>query len=138
MYYRNIERGDILKDRIKKVRKYCNLTQTDFGTKIGVKGNTVTGYETGLRTPSDAVILSICREFNVNEDWLRNGTGGDDNMFVKVTPQEKAYNRFGYIMENSSPTKKAALSVLLELLYSIPDEQWDMIMEQFDEIKKEG
>ena len=41
-------------------------------------------------------------------------------------------------MENSSPSKKAALSVLLELLYNVPDEQWDMIMKQYDEIKKEG
>lgn len=124
-----------MKDRIKEVRKYFSLTQIDFGQRIGVKGNTVTGYETGLRTPSDAVILSICREFNVNEEWLRNGTG---QMFEPVSVYEKAYNRFGYIMENSSPTKKAALSVLLELLYSVPDEQWDLLIEEFEKIKKEG
>lgn len=59
-------------------------------------------------------------------------------MFVKATPYEKAYNRFGYIMENSSPAKKAALAVLLELVYSVPDDKWDMIMEQYEEIKKEG
>lgn len=124
-----------MKDRIKEVRKNFSLTQIDFGQRIGVKGNTVTGYETGLRTPSDAVILSICREFNVNEEWLRNGTG---QMFEPVSAYEKAYNRFGYIMENSSPTKKAALSVLLELLYSVPDEQWDLLIEEFEKIKKEG
>ena len=117
------------------MRKYFNLTQIDFGQRIGVKGNTVTGYETGLRTPSDAVILSICREFNVNEEWLRNGTG---QMFEPVSAYEKAYNRFGYIMENSSPSKKATLSVLLELLYSVPDDKWDMIMAEFEKIKKEG
>lgn len=64
-----------LKDRIKLIRKGNNLTQVDFGKKIGVKGNTITGYETGLRTPSDAVIFSICREFNINEEWLRTGAG---------------------------------------------------------------
>lgn len=64
-----------MKSRIKQIRKEIGLTQVDFGEKIGVKGNTVTNYETGLRNPTDAVILSICREFNVNEDWLRNGTG---------------------------------------------------------------
>ena len=52
-----------MKDRIKQVRKSKNLTQTAFGEIIGVKGNTVTNYETGLRTPTDAVIKSICREF---------------------------------------------------------------------------
>ena len=64
-----------MKDRIKQVRKSENLTQTLFGEKIGVKGNTITNYETGLRTPTDAVIKSICREFNVNEKWLRTGNG---------------------------------------------------------------
>lgn len=66
-------------DRIKRIRKINGLTQTEFGEKIGVKGNTVTGYETGLRNPSDAIIVSICREFGVNESWLRTGEG---EMFV--------------------------------------------------------
>lgn len=64
-----------MKDRIKAIRKEVGLTQTDFGKRIGVKGNTITGYETGLRNPSDAILNSICREFNVNEVWLRTGEG---------------------------------------------------------------
>lgn len=51
------------------------MTQTEFGAKIGVKGNTITNYESGMRTPSDAVIVSICREFDINENWLRTGEG---------------------------------------------------------------
>ena len=65
----------IMQERIKEVRKSNGLTQTEFGEKIGVKGNTVTGYETGIRSPSDAIIVSICREFGVNEEWLRTGNG---------------------------------------------------------------
>lgn len=64
---------DDIKDRIKKIRKDSHLTQVEFGNRLGVKGNTITGYETGIRTPSDAIIFSICREFNINEDWLRYG-----------------------------------------------------------------
>ena len=64
-----------MKDRIKQVRKSKNLTQTAFGEVIGVKGNTITNYETGLRSPTDAVIKSICREFDINEEWLRTGKG---------------------------------------------------------------
>ena len=55
-----------MKNRIKQIRKENGMTQVEFGEKIGVKGNTVTNYETGLRNPTDAVILSICREFNIN------------------------------------------------------------------------
>lgn len=64
-----------MQNRIKEVRRANGLTQTEFGEKIGVKGNTVTGYETGIRSPSDAIIVSICREFGVNETWLRTGEG---------------------------------------------------------------
>lgn len=64
-----------LKGRIKAVRKVNKMTQIEFGQKIGIKGNTVTNYETGLRNPSDAIIKSICREFNTNEHWLRTGEG---------------------------------------------------------------
>lgn len=71
-----------MRNRIKQIRKESGLTQVEFGEKIGVKGNTVTNYETGLRNPTDAVMLSICREFNVNEDWLRTGQG---EMFIPRT-----------------------------------------------------
>nr|DAO65188.1 MAG TPA: Repressor protein CI [Caudoviricetes sp.] len=130
------KRGEYrMKERLKKLRKNLDLTQQAFADKIGMKQNTIAQYEMGRTTPSDAIVFSICREFGVNEKWLRNGEG---EMFIKSTPYDKAYNRFGYIMENSSPSKKAALSILLELLYSVPDDQWDMIMEQYNEIKKEG
>lgn len=79
-----------LRERIKKIRKESGLTQAEFGAKIGVKSNTITTYETGTRVPSDAVIHSICREYNVSEAWLRTGEGhpyiqlGEDEEFLKT------------------------------------------------------
>lgn len=64
-----------MNERIKKLRKVLELNQTDFGNKIGIRQGSVAAYESGARTPIDAVIVSICREFNVNEDWLRTGDG---------------------------------------------------------------
>lgn len=75
-----------MQERIKMVRKKFKLTQSEFGERIGVKGNTVTGYETGLRTPSDVVLHSISMEFGVDEDWLKNG--GDDDVQLNP-PTEK-------------------------------------------------
>lgn len=112
-----------------------HITQEALGEPLGLSRANIANIEAGRIAVTDRVISSICREFSVSEEWLRNGTG---EPFIQVAPYEKAYNRFGYIMENSSPSKKAALSVLLELLYSVPDDQWDMIMEQYDEIKKES
>ena len=65
----------ILKERIKKIRKELDLTQQKFSDKIGVKRNTIAMYEMGRTVPSEQTIKSICREFNVNEEWLRTGNG---------------------------------------------------------------
>lgn len=70
-----------MKDRIRQLRKELGLNQTEFGERIGVKQTTIAGYETGAKNPMESVVVSICREFNVNEKWLRNGTG---EMFVEA------------------------------------------------------
>lgn len=70
-----------MNQRLRELRKALNLNQTEFGNRIGVKQSTITGYETGNRIPLDSVIISICREFNVNENWLRSGEG---EMFLPV------------------------------------------------------
>ena len=64
-----------MKNRIKHIRKHFNLNQEDFGKRIGAKQSTVTAYECGNRVPMDVTITSICREFGVNEEWLRTGKG---------------------------------------------------------------
>jgi transcriptional regulator with XRE-family HTH domain len=67
-------------ERIREIRKELNVNQTVFGSKIGLKQAAIGLYENEQRTVSDRCISDICREFNVNEEWLRNGTG---NMFVE-------------------------------------------------------
>lgn len=73
-----------MKERIKKIRKELDLTQQKLADKLGVKRNTIAMYEMGKTTPSDQTLKSISREFNVNEEWLRTGTG---EMF-KASPTE--------------------------------------------------
>jgi len=62
-------------NRIKKIRKELDLTQSEFAARIGSVQNTVTGYENGRRNPSAPVISLICERFNVREEWLRTGEG---------------------------------------------------------------
>ncbi|GHU60120.1 hypothetical protein AGMMS49975_28800 [Clostridia bacterium] len=64
-----------IKDRLKILRSELNITQEQFSKRIGVPQSTYTHYETGLRNLRETYILSICREFNVSEEWLRNGKG---------------------------------------------------------------
>ena len=64
-----------MKNRILKIRKDSKLNQEDFGLRLNLTKNYISPIETGNRIPSDRTISDICREFNVNEDWLKNGTG---------------------------------------------------------------
>ena len=63
-----------MNERIKKVRKALDLTQQEFAERIGMKRNSIALIEKGRNT-SDQTVFAICREFNVNEEWLRTGTG---------------------------------------------------------------
>ena len=113
-----------MNERFKEVRKTLGLTQSEFGKSLGISNTAISKIEKGENNVSESNIISICREFGVNEEWLRTGVGGEDNMFIKLSAYDKAYNRFGYVMENASASKKAALTMLLELVYRTSDEEW--------------
>ena len=69
-----------MNERIKQLRKTRGFTQQEFAERIGVKRNTIAQYETGRNEPIGSVLNLICKEYNVNPDWLRNGSG---EMFIK-------------------------------------------------------
>lgn len=110
-----------MKDRLKELRKALNLTQQKFADKLGVKQNTIAQYEMGRNDPSDAVIISICREFGVSESWLRNGEG---EMFIPMTLDEEIASFIGGVQADIEPTfQKRFISALAKLS---PDD-WKVI-----------
>lgn len=89
-------------ERLKKLRKILDLTQQEFAERIGSKRNTVAKYETAANTPSAAVVSLICREFNVREEWLRNGEGEifrtkPSDILDQLAYKYKLFN-FDYVM----------------------------------------
>lgn len=62
-------------NRIRQVRMNANLSQTEFAERINLSKNFISLVENGGREPSDRTIRDICREFGVNEIWLRTGVG---------------------------------------------------------------
>ena len=64
-----------MNERIKELRKCLDMTQEQFASKLGIKRGAIANYEIGRNVPVDSVISLICREFNVNEEWLRTGKG---------------------------------------------------------------
>ena len=64
-----------MNERIKEIRKTLNLTQQEFAERLSLKRNTIATYEMGKSVPSDRTITDICEKYNVNEEWLRDGSG---------------------------------------------------------------
>ena len=69
-----------MNERLKIIRLKLKLTQDDFAKKINVTRSAISNYEKGTRNIMNRVIADICREFNVNEEWIRHGTG---EMFIQ-------------------------------------------------------
>ena len=126
-----------MKDRIKAVRKELALNQTDFGSRIGVKQGTVAAYENGSRIPLDSVIVSICREFGVNEHWLRTGEG---EMFVRLSREEEI-TKFAMSVVRGPNTEFQR--DLLATMAKLEPAQWQLMEQMLDDLiaqhtKKEG
>ena len=119
-----------IKDRIKTIRKKKELTQVEFGQIIGVKGNTVTNYETGLRNPTEAVVKSICREFNVNEHWLRTGEG---EMFIELTKEEEIATFIGEVLRDEDDSFKKRL---ISGLAALDETGWEVLENFLNSIQK--
>ena len=107
-----------MKDRLKKLRKELDLTQQAFADKIGMKQNTIAQYEMGRTTPSDAIVFSICREFNVNENWLRTGEG---EMFEQMTEQQKILKYTALLLNDKDSAVANAIQTLIVTYEQLDD-----------------
>lgn len=71
-----------MNERLKIIRKHFGKTQKDFGSELGVSRDTYASYESGRVIPNNTFIQLLCSTFNVNEEWLRCGTG---EMFIQTS-----------------------------------------------------
>ena len=107
--------------RIKAIRKTVGLNQTEFGARIGVKQTTIAGYETGASTPMDAVISSICREFNVDERWLRTGEG---EMFRARDRMDELMESVGRFFANETDEFRLRFA---KMVFNWSDAEWEAL-----------
>ncbi len=64
-----------INDRVREVRNALTLTQKDFGQRLAIAQSYLTNIETGKREVTEKIQKLVCLQFNVNEDWLRDGQG---------------------------------------------------------------
>lgn len=120
-------------ERMREVRKNLGLTLDKFGEHIGIKKSALSSIENGKSNLTEANVKSICREFNVDEKWLRTGEG---EMFADILPEDEVaalvadllidgQNNAFYglilsiisIYKRSSPAAQAALNDLIDSVY---------------------
>lgn len=88
-------------EKIKAIRKSLNLTLEKFGQKLGVSKGAISAIENNNRNLTNQMAKSICREFNVNYDWLMTGEG---DMFS--TPDEDIMQIIEHIMSGENEFHK--------------------------------
>ena len=99
-----------MKDRLKRLRKnILKMNQTEFGKKIGIGAQAIAEIEKGRNELTERNFEAICRTFNVNPNWLRNGVGE-----VFIENKESALKN---IVEefDLEPDEAALIGALLEL-----------------------
>lgn len=112
IFYKRNDGGDMLNERIKQIRIDCGLTQFDFATRINLSRNYIALIESGDRVPSDRTISDICREFGVNEVWLRTGEG---EPFQEETREEQILRAAAQTIRSSNEFRKQLAFWLAQL-----------------------
>ena len=109
-----------MKTRIAKIIEDNGISKAKFAEKINVSAAFVTMLCSGASSPCDRTISDICREFHINEKWLRTGEGP---MEVVVTQQKRLENFFADVLA-TAPDERSAFVASLDTL---PPEFWGMV-----------
>jgi len=117
--------------RIKLVRKDANLTMEMFGQRLGVTRTAISNIENGHRSVTPQMVRSICREFDINEEWLKTGNG---EMKVNLTKNQEIVDFMGALTNNTSDSdfRKRFIVALSKLSL----DEWKVIEKLIDDINK--
>lgn len=97
-----------MRNRLKEVRKALNLTQEEFGKQLGVRKSTISNLESGRFGLTDTMLKLVCRQYQVNEEWIRTGQG---DMFFDADV-DYLYGRF---MNSTNAFQQSLVKTVLEL-----------------------
>ena len=121
-----------MKDRLKQIRKEDphGKTQDTFAEFLGISKQNISSYEMGRRKPSDGIIQLICSKCNINEEWLRSGTGKKD---ISINKNDEISKLFGNVLKLNDNNFKYRL---INALAKLDDSGWDELEKLIDMISK--
>lgn len=118
--------------RIAVLRKELDLSMEKFGNIIGVTKSSINNIEKGVNNPSERTIKLICREFNVNQDWLVNGNG---SMFVELSREEEITKYIAELVKDDDEMKEFQRK-FIRILSRLSIDDWKMIEKFVEELAK--
>lgn len=98
-------------ERVKEVRKTQNMTLEEFGKRLNVTKVTMSNIERGNRSLTERMSKDICREFNINEQWLRTGEG---DMTRKLSEEEEIATLVSDVLEDGR--ENPFYEIILEII----------------------
>lgn len=116
--------------RVRELRKELQLTLEKFGKPLGVGKTAISKIENGERGLTDQMILAICREYNVDENWLRTGEG---EMFKKLNRQQELAQLTATLFKEEEDSFK---SRLIMALAQLNEKEWELLEEISEKIIK--
>ena len=121
-----------INERIKEIRRSSGLSQTDFAERLGTTRGVITNLEGEKTSPNEPFIKLICREFNVNEGWLRTGEG---EMKQKLTRNQEIAEFMGVVMHDSddSPRKR-----FVSIISKLSVDEWQLLAEIAKKMAEDG
>lgn len=120
-----------MNERIKELRSILGYTQQVFADKLNIPRNNIAGYETGKRSPSDAVVSLICKEFNVNKEWLKTGKG---EIFIPIDRQDQIAKLTADLFKSEKNSFKERLILALA---GLDESEWEMLEKIAEKIARE-
>ena len=119
-------------ERVKEIRKYLNLTMEKFGERLGVGKTAISKLENNERNLTDQMAISICREFNVSETWLRTGEG---EMFKPKPPEDEVGYYVEELLENEDNPLYRVIIEMMKTYHGLDDKSKEVIRNYFAEIE---
>lgn len=124
-----------MNERIKELRTTLGLSAEKFGGRIGVTRSAISKMELGVSNVSEQSVLSICREFNVNEEWLRSGTG---KMFNDMSQDEELAYIVGQALPTAPDFVKDTFISLGKLSQEFTPHDWEVVKKFIDTLAGNG
>lgn len=120
-------------ERFKKVRSFLNMKQGDFAKEIRTTQGHVSDIENGRKAVSDRVVEILSLKYNVNEKWLRCGTG---DMFRKPSDEVGYYVEELLEYEGDGNPFYDMIIEMMKTYHGLDEKSKTVIREYFKEVKK--